>query len=256
MANLRLTYQNIYNRVSHFLGLTAEGTSPTGNDLTLCKDIVQRGLRQMLYPIDVRTGDYYEWSFLRPLYTLNVISGKWKYQLPEDFSSIVTDPTYGDNENFVQMSKTTPDNILNLRAAYVENYAPAYYAIVTSSYNPEIGEFDEIWFEAEPDSSYPIQFYYKSDPLKASATTDYLPGGVKATEAILESCLSVAEIQEDDEAGVHTQLAQKLIQDLIVVDSKKDANDMLLGNLYDSKIKNYKARNDRANLNVYGTDLT
>jgi hypothetical protein len=257
MANLRLTYSDIYTRVSVFIGTTDNDseTVPTGNALTKCKSIVQRGLRQFLYPIDAQTGDYYEWSFLRPLYTINILDGKWRYILPEDFSSIITDPTYKDDENFKQMVRVTPDNIMNLRAGSVVNYAPYYYSIVTSSYDPEIGEFDEIWFYPEPDSSYPIQFYYKSDPLKATNATDYLPGGVKATEAILESCLSVAEVQEEDTIGIHTQLAQKLVQELIIIDAKKDVNNTKIGNLYCNE-KEYINRTNRATLNVYNTDLT
>ena len=256
MANLRLTYSDLYTRVSNFLGLTDTGTAPTGTDLTTCKDIVQRGLRQFLYPIDIRTGDYWEWSFLRPLHTMNLLDGKWRYQLPEDFSSIITDPTYEEDEGFKQMAKTTPDNIMNLMAAGDVDYAPYYYAITTSEYDPEIGEFDEIMFYPKPDSTYRIQFYYKSDPTKASAATDFLPGGVKATEAILENCLAVAETQEDDEIGIHTQLAQKLTQDLIVIDSKKDSDNAVIGNLYDSKNAQRMARSDRAAFTVYGTELT
>lgn len=254
--NLRLTFSDTYTRISNFLGLTPTGTAPTTIDLTTCKDICRRGLRQFLYPIDAQTRDYYEWSFLRPLHTLVLLRNKWKYQLPADFSSIITHPTYKDNENFKQMAKVEPSNILNLRAGGVVQYAPYYYSIVTSAYDPEIGEMDEIWFYPEPDGSYPVQFYYKSDPTKPDNANDYLPGGVKATEAILESCLSVAEIQEDDTAGIHTQLSQKLVQDLIIIDSKKDAGNMLLGNLYGSQNELYANRTDRASLTVFDTELT
>jgi hypothetical protein len=209
-----------------------------------------------LYPVDLTTGEYYEWSFLRPLYTINLVDGKWKYQLPPDFSSIITDPTYKEEENFAQMSKATTEEILNLRSAGIVDYAPYYYSIVTTMHDSEIGEMDEIWFYPEPDGSYPIQFFYKADPLKPDNAGDYLPGGVKSTEAILESCLAVAEIQEDDTIGIHTQLAQKLIQDLILIDSKKDTDNMRLGNLHSRVDSKYRTRTDRANLNVYGTDLT
>ena len=256
MANLRLTYQNIYDRVSHFLGLTPEGTTPTGTDLTTCEDICQRGLRQFLYPIDSRTGEYWEWSFLRPSYTMTLLDGTWRYQLPEDFSSIITDPVYSEDDGFKQMAKTTPDNIANLMAAGAVDYAPYYYAIVTSDYDPEIGEFEEIMFYPKPDSTYRVQFYYKSDPTKASDADAFLPGGVKSTEAILENCLAVAESQEDEVLGIHTQLAGKLTQDLIIIDSKKDADNMVIGNLYDSSNKECMPRSNRAELNVYGTDLT
>jgi len=255
MANLRLTYADIYTLISGFIGLTDTGTAPTGTDLTTCKDIAQRGLRRFLYPVDARSGDYWEWSFLRPLHTMNLRDNVWRYQLPEDFSSIITDPTYEDNAGFKNIARTTPENIMNLRASGVVGYAPYYYAIVTTDYDPDIGEFDEIMFYPEPDSSYRIQFYYKADPTKATEAGDFLPGGVKSTEAILENCLAVAESQVLEVVGVHTQLAEKLTQDLIVIDSKKDADNMLVGNLYDSRNNGNVARTNRAKLNVYGTDL-
>lgn len=255
MANLRLSYSDIYTRISNFLGLTDIGTAPTGTDLTTCKDICMRGLRTFLYPIDSRTGDYWEWSFLRPLHTMNLLDSKWQYQLPEDFSSIITDPTYEKDEGFKQIARTTPDNIMNLRASGVVDYAPYYYAIITTDYDPEIGEFEEIWFYPEPDSTYRIQFYYKSDPTKVTNAADFLPGGVKSIEAILENCLAVAESQEDDTLGIHIKLAGKLTQDLIIIDSKKDADNIIIGNLYVNKCTRSIARSDRAELNVYGTDI-
>lgn len=256
MANLRLTYSDIYTRVSNFLSLTDTGTAPTDTDLTTCKDICMRGLRQFLYPIDTRTGDYWEWSFLRPLHTMTLLDGKWRYQLPEDFSSIITDPTYSEDDSFKQIARTTPDNIMNLMAAGAVDYAPYYYTVVTSDYDPEIGEFDEIWFYPKPDSSYNIQFFYKSDPTKSSDSTDFLPGGVKSTEAILENCLAVAEAQEDEVLGIHTQLAQKLTQDLIIIDSQKDGDNVIIGNLYSDKNSEYMSRSSRAKLTVYDTELT
>ena len=255
MANFKITYEALYTRISEFLNLTAPETAPTGTTLTRCKTIAERGLRRFLYPIDASTGTPHEWSFLRPLYTINVISDKWKYQLPEDFSSIITDPTYGDDENFAQMVKTSPDIILNLRAAGVENYAPFYYCIVDTSFDPAIGEFSEIWFYPEPDSGYPVQFFYKADPTRPSNAADYLPGGVKATEAIIEACLAVAE-QNDDNMSTqhHTALADKLIQELIIIDKQQESG-QFIGNLYDNNKRVFYER-DRANFTVYGSDLT
>jgi hypothetical protein len=252
MATLRLTYSDIYQAVSKFLGW---GKEPVGDQLDTVKSMVLRGCRQFLYPVDVRTREYWEWSFLRPLHSMTLKSNKWRYLLPEDFSSIITNPTYSEDDNFKQIARTTPDNIMNLMAAGEVDYAPYYYAIVTSDYDPEIGEMDEIWFYPKPDSSYSIQFFYKSDPMKVSNDSDFLPGGVKSTEAILENCLAIAEQENDNMLGTHTQLAQKLTQELIIIDSQKDGDDVVLGNLYDSKNAERMPRSDRANLNVYGTDL-
>uniref|UniRef100_A0A6M3J0N5 Uncharacterized protein n=1 Tax=viral metagenome TaxID=1070528 RepID=A0A6M3J0N5_9ZZZZ len=255
MANFKITYAELYTRISEFLNLTASETAPTGTNLTRCKTLAERGLRRFLYPIDQESGRPHEWSFLRPFYTLNTLSGKWKYQLPEDFSSIITDPTYGDDESFSQMVKTAPDIILNLRSAGVTNYAPFYYCIIDSSFDPAIGEFSEIWLYPEPDSSYPIQFFYKADPTKPSNAADYLPGGVKATEAIIESCLAVCE-QNDDNMNTkhHTALADKLVQELIIIDKQRES-ELILGNLYSDNQRVFYER-DQHDLTVYDSDLT
>ena len=254
MATFKITYADLYTRISEFLGLTDIGTAPTGDDLTHCKVLAERGLRRFLYPIDKESGRLHEWSFLRPFYTLNTVSGKWRYQLPEDFSDIITDPTYGDDEGFSQMQKTSPDTILNLRSAGVDSYAPIYYCIVDSSFDPAIGEFSEMWFHPECDGVYPIQFFYKADPTKPSNAADYLPGGVRATEAIIESCLAVAEANDDDMSTQHhTALADKLVQELIVIDKQRES-EAILGNLYNNEQRIFYER-DRADLNVYDSDL-
>lgn len=228
-ANLKLTYDELLIRVSDFLGLG--NTTPTGDDLTKCGKIVARAYRQFLYPVDARSGDAYEWSFLRKFHVLPIKSSKWVYQLPEDYSEMLSDPTYDDDDGFGSMNKRTPEEILNFRAVGVDSYAPVYYAVVSQGTGLETGSFDELWIYPEPDSSYNLKFFYKVDPLKPSETTDYLVGGVKGCEAILESCLAVAESEQDDTLGIHSQLAETLIQKLIVVDSKRD-EDATLGNLY------------------------
>lgn len=229
MANLRITYDDILKKVSSFLGLGS--TTPTGDNLTLVGDIVARGYRQFLYPVDMRNGDAYEWSFLRKFYVLPIQADKWKYQLPEDFSEILSNPTFDDDDGYKALDKRTPQEILELRSAVVEEYFPYYYAIVPVGTGLETGSYDEIWVYPEPDASYNLKFFYKVDPLKPSETTDYLVGGVRAAEAILECCLAVAETQEDDTIGIHTQKAEELVQKLILVDSKRD-EDTVVGNLY------------------------
>jgi len=229
MGSLRLTYDDLLIRVSDFLSLGS--STPTGDNLTLCGNIVARGYRQFLYPIDQRTGDAYEWSFLRKFHVVPIKSGKWKYQLPEDFSDILTDPSYDDDDGFASLNKVTPQEILNLRSAVVESYSPYYYCVVSIGTGLETGSFDELWLYPNPDSSYNLKFFYKVDPLKPSSTTDYLIGGVRACEAILESCLAVAESEQDDTIGIHNQIANELIQKLIVTDSNRDEN-ATLGNLY------------------------
>jgi len=230
MARLTLSYEAVYKKVSEFLGI---GSSPAGDDLTLVKDIVARGLRQFLYPIDQRSGQLHNWSFLTQYLTLN-IKNQWKYALPLDFSDLLTDIVYDTGDVLPPLKKRSAQQIKEMRNACDTSGWPQYYAIVPSRYDLEIGTVYELWLYPTPGQAYTLSMFYRIDPLRPSATTDLMVGGIKATEAILESCLAVAEKQEDDVVGLHSQEAENLVQKLIIADTNIDTD--YIGNLYSNKL--------------------
>jgi hypothetical protein len=68
-------------------------------------------------------------------------------------------------------------------------------------------------------------------------------GGISACEAILESCLGAAELQEEDGTSmIHQQKAEELIQKLIRFDSGKTGT-AVIGNLYRNKSLDIDERN-------------
>jgi len=231
MPTLRLTVNDLILRVSDFLGYT-DNTVPTGTDLTTVKDIVARGYRRFLYPVDLRTGQAYDWTFLRDLYTVVSENGKWQYQMPENFAEIVTRPVYGEDEYKLALEKRTPQQILDMRSSGSFSSFPYFYAVVPTGTNNLTGQYDEMWLYPTPGStSYEFKFFIRIDPLKPDVTTEFLVGGVRACEAILESCLAAAEQQDDDKLDIHTQLADRLVQELIASDSSRD-EDTTIGNLH------------------------
>lgn len=236
MASLKTTMNDLLLRVAAYLGVSADGvTLPTGDDLTLVKDIVARGYRRFLYPVDLSNGREHNWTFLQQYHTVELAADTWKYALPEDFSEILTDPVFGDDELYLPLQKLTAEHILDMRAGWERSYAPAYYAIVSAGGSLETGNVDELWVYPSPDTDYQIRFWYRRDPLKPDSTDDFLVGGVKASEAILENCLAVAEQQEDGRIGIHTQLADTLTQKLIQIDSARQT-ETTIGNLYSGEV--------------------
>jgi len=229
MARLTLSYSDLYIRVSNFLGLTSPGTAPTGQNLTDCKDIVARAYRQFLYPIDQQTGELYVWSFVKQFCTINTVANKWKYELPLDFSDFLDIPHFDGDTGYNELIKIAPEQILELRAASVSSGYPVYFAVAPFKYDNKIGTFYEMWIDPKPDGAYMLKFFYRIDPLKPENTTDLLVGGVRGTEALLETCLAVAEKQEDEVAAIHTAESTRLIQELIRSDVQ-DTSDFL-GNL-------------------------
>jgi len=234
MANLHLTYVELYTRVSNFLGLTDYGTAPTSTDLTLCQDIVARGYRQFLYAVNLRTGKIHQWNFLKKFYTFTAIADKWKYAVPEDFSELASPIFFDSSELQPNLVKQSAEQILSMRSDVLTNEWPQFYAITPSTYDIELGTTYELWLYPTPDQNYTMNYFYRFDPLKLSATTDLTVGGIRVCEAILESCLGVAETQEEDNTSTHHQAeAVKLIQALITSDTITDTDK--IGNLYSDR---------------------
>lgn len=231
MSRLTLTYSEIYTLVSQFLG---EGDTAS----TATKALVARGYRQFLYPIDIQTGELHVWSFVKQFHTINTVSGKYKYELPLDFSDFLDVPHFDDDQGYNELTKIAPEQIIELRAASVSTGFPVYFALAPFKYDNKIGTFYEMWIDPKPDGAYMLKFFYRIDPLKPEATTDLLVGGIRATEAILETCLAVAEKQEDEIAGIHSAESARLIQELIRTDIQ-DTTDFL-GNLTQKRPLGYR----------------
>ena len=234
MARLDLTYANIYTYVSNYLGLTATGTAPTSTDLSTCEAIVARGLRQFLYPIDERNGKPHEWNFLNRFTSFQTTLNQWKYALPVDFSDLLGTIHFASSELQPPLIKRNKDQILEMRSDVVSTAWPTYFAIVPLMYDLEIGTKYELWLYPNPDQTYVLQYFYRFDPLKPGTSTDILVGGIRANEAILESCLAIAETQEEDGTSqVHQQEARRLVQALVIADTIGDTDK--IGNLYQDK---------------------
>jgi hypothetical protein len=232
MSRMTLTYQDLYNRVSDFLG---EGTSPSGTTLTKVKAIVDRGLRQFLYPIDESRGVGYTWSFVRQYWTFQTEANKWKYALPIDFSELLARLSYDSDSALMPLKKLSGQQIKEMRSISSSTCSPEYYAVVAAPYDIEIGTRYELWLHPTPGQAYKLSTFYRIDPTQLSATSDLAIGGIASIEAILESCLAVAETQEEDNSSTHHQKeARRLIQTLIQFDKGKTDTDTV-GNLYRDK---------------------
>ena len=231
---MTVSYQNLYDEVSFFLGLSARGTTPTGTNLTLCKALVDRGLRQFLYPIDLQTGQPHSWEFLKVFYDLTTVSGQWKYALPISFSDVYSTLYFDLESANPPLVKRSAEQILDMRTGGSINGFPEYFAITPLRYDIEIGSLYELWIYPTPSQTETLSGFYRADPVQLSATTDLVIGGIRAIEAILESCLAVAEHQEDDmTSSHHTAKAAELIQKLIKFDSVTQSDK--IGNLYTDK---------------------
>ena len=233
MARMTIGYSDLYSEVSYFLGLTSRATAPTDANLTTCQGIVDRGIRQFLYPLDME-GRPHEWQFLQTNMSFALTAGQWKYSLPIDFSELSSTLHYGPSDADPPLMKRNAEQIMAMRTGVDSTAPPEYFAITPTRYDIETGTIYELWLYPTPGSAETLYGFYRADPVQLSAATDLVIGGVRAIEAILESCLAVAELQEEDmSSSHHTAKAAELIQRLIKFD--KITTTDKIGNLYSDK---------------------
>jgi hypothetical protein len=217
MASLVLQFDDVYKRVSDFLGL---GTSPTGTNLTKVKDITYRAYRKFLVPLTAN-GQIYVWSFLRKPGTIVLQANKYKYELPDDFVGLVSGFKYDAGENVDNPQKIDISKLRAMRSVSVATAAsPDYYAISSTTYDPDTSANYEVWFYKTPGTSLTFKYEYIFDPKKPENDDDYFVGGVRGSEVIMQLALAVAELQEDDAAGPQNEMADKMLSALIAYDQQ------------------------------------
>lgn len=216
MATLDLQFSDYYTKVSEFLG---HGSSPTGTNLTKVKEIVYRGYRKFLYPIHPGTSRRHVWSWLKKQGTIQLISGQWQYALPSDFGSILRDMHYGTNNVYRPLEKVSRDMILKLRTRVDHSSWPKWYSVVPTNFSKEVGQKWDVWVYETPNEVQTLYYTYQIDVKKPENDTDQMVGGQQASEALLECCLAIAELQEDDQLGIHNQVAQQMLDRLILHDT-------------------------------------
>lgn len=225
MANLELAFSDLYQKVAENWGIVDIGTAPTGTNLTTCKNMVYRGYRNFLYPVDMRNGKRHIWSFLKQYYGMNTSGDIWRYALPADFGRIIVDPMFEKSTGYPALKKVDASYIIQERVWSDRTGYPEVYAIVPSRYDITTGTSWDLWLYPTPDSAYLLWLFYVIHPKKPENDTDILAGGVESAEAILESCLAIVESQEDEMAtSHHTKAAANLIQQLIVADDVDKAD--------------------------------
>ena len=240
MATLQLTFEDVYKRVSDFLGL---GTSPTGTNLTKVKDITYRAYRKFLVPLDPATGQIYVWSFLRKTGTLITEVGKWKYRLPGDFVGLVSGFKYNEGENIANPQKVDISKLRALRSVSIASSTnPSYYAINTAYFDESIRPGYEVWFHGPPSISGTYQYEYIFEPSKPEDTTDLFVGGVKGSEVIMQLAVGLAELQEDSTTGPQIAVGTEMLTSLIRYDQRYIPNAVEIDPEISESVPNFRRR--------------
>jgi hypothetical protein len=206
--NLKLSYTDVYSKVGKFLGI--QSLTATA-DITKCKNITLRGYRQALMPVDLSTGKPYRWKFLERITTLSTVADTDEYKLPDGFSSLINPFTHTTPQAFNPVS-TSLGYIYQKKSVSTATGPPRYYALKIGEYDEIKGQQDSVVFWPTPSGVYTYYYTYLLTPSPPVNNDDYFVGDAYFSECILESALSVAELEKEDKEGAHTQKAERLIQ--------------------------------------------
>lgn len=213
MATMQYQYQELYNRVSKFLG-TYGSSGPSGTDLTDAKDYVKSGYLRFLMS--------YDWTFRRRYSTMSLVSGEHVYELPEDFGGVRTKFCFLNETGYPPLDERSEGEIMELRGWGEYNSYPEVFTVRSGKYDPQGGQRYEAMFWPTPNTDLTLYYSYYYMPPMMSNDTDVPMGGAELAEAILLFCLAAAEGESDETIGHQTQLAMVELQKAVERDKLRE----------------------------------
>jgi hypothetical protein len=100
---------------------------------------------------------------------------------------------------------------------------PQFAAVHYKESDGSTGHRLEILLHPTPDAAYTLNYRYEAFASKLTALAPYPLGGMKFSEVIIESCLSVAEQRANGERGVHWESFGRLLVSAVAQDQKSGA---------------------------------
>lgn len=206
MNELGLTYLKLKREVGRFLGFDRDPSNWGSNEIQDVEDVIDSGLRQFYFPPRLPEERWaHRWSFLRPLGHVNVISGQWDYDLPEDFSSLDGDLFFQNSDTlYEKVQLVNEPRILQLRQDdwfETSTFEPKYAAITPNRADGISTTTYQLMLWPRPDKNYLLTFKYFVRPSPLRSDGDVPLGGPEHSEAIRASCMAAAEAHLDDEIG-------------------------------------------------------
>jgi hypothetical protein len=211
---LNLAYKNLMGEVGFFLGygrgaLLGDVAWNAQQQLAI-DSVVASGLRQFYYP-PVAPGMTapMNWSFLKPLMSLDLPAGAQTAQLPFDFGGVEGEMTIlaPQNTTWFTIKICDEGQIRQEYSRFPNMTGRPLRAGVEQGKRPisDRSQTQLIFFFPTADTDYTIQCQYYVNPDYLSGALPYAYGGPQHAETLLESCLAIAEQRLDDRAEVHSQ---------------------------------------------------
>ena len=186
------------------------------------EQIIRMGLREVYWPaID---GERYSWSFLESEETIDVISGTQLYDLPADFSRLMTSFNYSEGSDKKPLSVIADEEIQALISRKGETGTATYCSIAAKKAIGADGSRTtyEVTLYPQPDEDVTLTFTYEFEPPILTVGNPYPLGGAKYARLFMEGCLSACESMKGEE-GLHSKKFQEMLSSAIQGDKSLTA---------------------------------
>ncbi len=215
MAESTLTYpfSDLYKDVAEYAGL---GRTPTGDSLALAKRRVNDAYRRFLAAHD--------WHFLKMTAVLTTEGGKYRYNLPDDFSTFTRPFTYPPDDGWWNPYETDASTILATRTGSgTTSGRPYMFAIRTRPYTKGEGTRWEVIFHYQPDAIYQLTYSYRVSVDELVDDGDKPIGGPEHAQTLRSCCLAEVESFDEEKPGTYTGRVQEDMARSIKLDAQKGA---------------------------------
>ncbi len=166
----------------------------------------------------------YDWSFLRPVATMTLPQGEVVVPLPDD---------YARPEGQIAVSTTGAINYTVLDFGGIGAVYQSAAVMPDTTGRPEMvceeplkgttilnSSRRQLRFWPIADQDYILKFQYHLNPNYLTGDLPYAYGGPQHAETLLEACLAVGELINDDGNGPHNQAFTQLLEVSKVIDGK------------------------------------
>lgn len=230
-STLNLKLDEIRAKLGRFAGWTSTSSNWSTEQLSIINDALASGLRRFYFPtpVDQPTLTGYEWSFLRPLITLDFAANTNIIQMPDEYVAMsgnkVSIAPQGTTAQPYEIKWTNIGKIQELYSITPTMIGPPMYVTILSAQGTSNrrGQVFQMYFFPMADQDYSIVTAVSVAPDYLTENAPFAWGGPAHAETVLESCLAVMEERLDDQlqgSGPHAQSFQARLMASIIMDRR------------------------------------
>lgn len=223
-STLSVHFSKLKEAVGHYLGYGGPDDWASAQDAEI-EQHVQSGLRQFYYPPAIEGIEAgYTWSFLTPKTTLTTTADQGTDICTDDFSRLLTDMHHdADVYASCPIKSISRQQMRTLKSGSEDTGLPLYVTVRENTSDGSTGQRKEFEWWPVPDAVYTITYQYEAYQGQLDDDYPYPLGGMKHSELLIASCLSVAELRSNDERGIHWEEFLRQLGAAIAQDRKSGA---------------------------------